>query len=210
MKVKDMINNNWFKRFFGRGRNGAKSKSIEINILCEFDAVKEELGNRFVQLSYIQSNEPKELVSEYHIPEGGIPGVREVGSLVYGYSVTVGFDGIPRVRGFGNVSSLDLGAEKIGFVEDDLGEDLQKIAERAPLVDVNTTDKEVKVVMEILGVKKEDIRINAFDGSVEVTVNNPQRKYLKTIGLPTEADIETARSKYNNGILEITFNKKKK
>ncbi|MGH9984863.1 MAG: Hsp20/alpha crystallin family protein [Nitrososphaeraceae archaeon] len=27
--------------------------------------------------------------------------------------------------------------------------------------------------------------------------------------LPTEADVKTARSKYNNGILEITFDKKK-
>ncbi|HEY6534690.1 MAG TPA: Hsp20/alpha crystallin family protein, partial [Candidatus Nitrosocosmicus sp.] len=33
--------------------------------------------------------------------------------------------------------------------------------------------------------------------------------YHKTLELPKEADIETARSTYNNGILEVTFDKKK-
>ncbi|HYO06689.1 MAG TPA: Hsp20/alpha crystallin family protein, partial [Phototrophicaceae bacterium] len=76
-------------------------------------------------------------------------------------------------------------------------------------VDVNVTDKEVKVVMEMPGVKKEEIKINAYDGEVEVTANDPLRKYHKTIELPQYADIETVKSSYNNGILEITFNKKK-
>jgi HSP20 family protein len=57
-------------------------------------------------------------------------------------------------------------------------------------------------------VKKEDIKINAFDEAVEVIANNPQRKYHKTIDLPKEANPETAKSIYQNGILEITFSKK--
>ena len=36
-----------------------------------------------------------------------------------------------------------------------------------------------------------------------------QRKYHKIIDLTKQADIETARSTYNNGILEVTFDKKK-
>ncbi|MGN6629407.1 MAG: Hsp20/alpha crystallin family protein, partial [Candidatus Nitrosocosmicus sp.] len=39
--------------------------------------------------------------------------------------------------------------------------------------------------------------------------NDPQRKYHKTIEIPQEIDIESAKSSYNNGILEVTFNKKK-
>lgn len=62
------------------------------------------------------------------------------------------------------------------------------------------------------GVKKDDIKINAFDGAVEVIAdnndNNSQRKYHTTLELPDNTDIETARSTYNNGILEITFDKK--
>ena len=41
------------------------------------------------------------------------------------------------------------------------------------------------------------------------TVDNAQRKYHKIIDLTKQADIETARSTYNNGILEVTFDKKK-
>ena len=209
MKIKDIINYDWLKRFFGRAINNAKSKSIEINRFSEFDDMEAEIERRFVQLSLIQSNAPNELVKEYLLSEVSRPRIREVRPLVYGYSMTIEFDNKLSVREFGNVPSLDEGTEKIGFAENGFGEDSPEIAERKPLVDVNTTDKEVKVVMEILGVKKEDIKIDAYDETVEVTADNPQRKYHKTIGLPPETDIETARSRYNNGILEITFDKKK-
>jgi HSP20 family protein len=45
--------------------------------------------------------------------------------------------------------------------------------------------------------------------TLEITSNDPERKYHKVIDLPTEADIETVKSTYNNGILEVIFNKKK-
>ena len=43
---------------------------------------------------------------------------------------------------------------------------------------------------------------------VEVKSEDPQRKYHRTFEIPPETDIETAKSAYNNGILEITFKKK--
>src|SRR6478752_2328068 len=59
-------------------------------------------------------------------------------------------------------------------------------------------------------IMKEDIKINAYDEKVEIkTSENTQRKYHKIIDLPKQADLETARSTYNNGILEVTFDKKK-
>jgi HSP20 family protein len=58
-------------------------------------------------------------------------------------------------------------------------------------------------------VKKDNIKINARDGEVEVLTNDAQRKYHRTVELPEETDVDTAKSTYNNGILEITFNKKK-
>ena len=56
--------------------------------------------------------------------------------------------------------------------------------------------------------KKENIKINAYETSVEISSNDEQRKYHKIIDLPPEANIETVKSKYNNGILEVIFNKK--
>ena len=52
----------------------------------------------------VSTNPPKELVREYQTPEG--EKVREVGPIVYGYSMTIGPDGKPHVREFGNVKSL--------------------------------------------------------------------------------------------------------
>jgi HSP20 family protein len=59
------------------------------------------------------------------------------------------------------------------------------------------------------GIKKENIKINAYENTVEITSDNPQKKYHKVVDLPIEADTETAKSTYNNGILEVVFSKKK-
>ena len=82
-------------------------------------------------------------------------------------------------------------------------------SKREPLADVTTSNTEVKVILEMPGVSKDKIKINAYDNSVEIKSDDPQRKYHEVIDLPPEADIETAKSSYRNGILEIMFNKKK-
>jgi HSP20 family protein len=157
----------------------------------------------------ISTNAPEELVREYETEEG--VKVREVGPIVYGYSMTIGPDGKPQVREFGNVRSLgemDSNVKKIG---QNIGKTSQISAEREPLVDVNTTDTEVKVVVEMPGIRKEDIKINTYDSQLEIaTSKDALRKYHKNIELPEQAEIETARSVYNNGVLEVTFNVKKK
>ena len=55
-----------------------------------------------------------------------------------------------------------------------------------------------------------DIKISAYDNSVEVPTKDPAKKYHRIVKLPSEADIEDTASKYTNGILEITSNKKSK
>ena len=148
----------------------------------------------------ISKNAPKELVREYQTPDGNK--VHEVGPLVYGYSMTIGPDGKPHVKEFGNIKAgkdMYLGMSKP-----------QITSEREPLSDITTTDKEVKVILEMPGIKKEDIKINTYDEKAEIrTTEGATRKYHKIIDLPKSADIETARSTYNNGILEVTFDKKK-
>jgi HSP20 family protein len=148
---------------------------------------------------------PKELIREYQTSEGAK--VREVGPLVYGYSMTVGPDGRPKVREFGNAKSL-FGQRGISASAATIGKPLTA-GEIEPLSDITTTDKDVKVVVEMPGIDKKDIKISAYDSSVEIsTTNKSERKYRSVIELPPEADTETVKSTYNNGILEITFKKK--
>ena len=74
-----------------------------------------------------------------------------------------------------------------------------------------TTDKEVKVIVEMPGISKEDIKGNAFENRVEISTSEKgERKYHKIVDLPPDADIDSVKSYYKNGILEITFNKKVK
>jgi HSP20 family molecular chaperone IbpA len=100
--------------------------------------------------------------------EGGK--VRQVGPIVYGYSMTVGPDGVPRVKEFGNVKS-PMGR---GF----FGPSMLS-AERKPFSDIATTDEEVKVAIELPGVSKENIKINAYDGTVEVISTDPIENIMK-------------------------------
>ncbi len=181
-----------------------------IDIFREFDNVQREMQRMYDQFADIQTNAPKELIKEYETQEGNK--IREVGPIVYGYSMTVGPDGKPHVQEFGNIKYLGRGNRGGGgeFTSTGLRARPEITAEREPLYDVNVTDNEVKVALEMPGVKKENIKVNAYDGRIEVLSDDPQRKYHKTIELPQqEVDIETIKSTYNNGILEIIFNKKK-
>jgi HSP20 family protein len=150
------------------------------------------------QFKDIESKAPKDLVKEYETSTGGK--VREYGPFVYGYSMTIGPDGRPKVREFGNVKSP---FSSRGFFTRPLIS-----SEREPLADVTTNDKEVKVVVEMPGVSKENIKVNVYDNSLEVTTTGTDRKYHEVIEIPPETDIETVTSTYKNGILEITFKKK--
>ena len=203
----------WFKRFFSSSDFGSSNRINNLmrnsglglfdrDFFRDFEDMEKEMERLFNQFNDMSTNAPKELVREYETQEGDK--VREVGPIVYGYSMTIGPDGKPRIREFGNVKPTSAGRSmgRIG------GSKPQISAEREPLSDVNVADKEVKVVLEMPGIKKEDIKINAYDRAIEVIADNPQRKYRKTIDLPQDVDIETARSTYNNGILEVTFDKK--
>jgi len=132
--------------------------------------------------------------------------VREFSSFVYGYSMTIEYDDKPRIRKIRNEGVGSGGSSK----KKGVSELRQHIAsERESLAEVNIYDKEVKVVLEMPGVTKDDIHIRAYENSVEIIIDHPQTKY-QVINIPQVADIKTIRSTYKNGILEIVFKKKEK
>ncbi|HET8792261.1 MAG TPA: archaeal heat shock protein Hsp20 [Nitrososphaeraceae archaeon] len=214
MSNKDIIPNDWFKRFISR-QSPFGNDSWNFNALVrEFDEMRNEMERAFSDsFKNIENRIPQDLVKEYETPEG--EKVREVGPIVYGYSMTIGPDGQPNIREFGNVKSPFIGNSNGGSSSSSGSDRRRRLlqqpsisSEREPLVDISSTDKEVKVIVEMPGIKKENIKINAYETSVEISSNDEQRKYHKIIDLPPEADIETVKSKYNNGILEVIFNKK--
>ena len=197
----------WFNRFFGgssrRSRRPGEGFFGFPDIFRGFDEMRTEMEREFEeQFKDIENIAPKDLVREYETSTGGK--VREYGPFVYGYSMTIGPDGRPKVREFGNVKSPLSSSRAAGG---SFNKPLIS-SERQPLADVTTTDKEVKVVAEMPGVSKQNIIVNVHDNSVEITTTDTERKYREVVQIPPETDIETATSTYKNGILEITFNKK--
>jgi HSP20 family protein len=175
--------------------NGEIGSTFLDEVLADFSNMKEEL-------EHLERQAPKELVTEYKESDG--TKVRKIGPIVYGYTMTVGPDGKPVIREFGNVKR----GQMYGL-NADVKPAIPEIEEREPMIDVLATEGHIKVTVEMPGVEKDKIKIDAYDNTVEVRSLESTRKYHKLIDLPTEADVKTARSKYNNGILEITFDKKK-
>jgi HSP20 family protein len=179
----------WIKRFWRKPRSGFGFPGFR-----DFDDMQKEMERMLQEHFKKFPKAPKELIREYETPEGGK--VREIGPIVYGYSAIIGPDGKPVIREFGNVKPFSLEGPKLS-------------AETEPLADIITLDKEIKVVVELPGAEKQNIHVNAHDHSVEISAETPSRKYHKVIDIPTDADVDSVKSSYKNGILELVFQKKK-
>ena len=116
-----------------------------------------------------------------------------VSPFVYGFSMSVGSDGKPVIREFGNVEPTAKGP-------------LLK-EEREPLVDVMDEGREVVVVTELPGVEKEEIKLEATERSLKISVDSAKRRYLKELDLGHLVDPRTAKATYKNGVLEVRLMK---
>jgi HSP20 family protein len=121
--------------------------------------------------------------------------VRELGPIVYGYSFKIGEDGKPIVRKFGNLNTFPSSLSGRFAVSD----------QREPVVDVIKDVDKLKVIAELPGVTKGDLRITANENSLSLESVSGERKYNKKIELPDKIEPSSGKSTYKNGILEVTF-----
>lgn len=159
-----------------------------------FREMQEMINKEFKDLT---ERVPRDLIRERELPGGSK--VKEWGPFVYGYSVTIGPDGQPEVREFGNVKpSARFGRPQIDIKE-----------EREPLVDIISTNGQVKVVAELPGVDRNDMKLQGTERTLTISVDTPERKYYKEVDLPTKVNPAKAKSTYKSGVLEVTLEKKK-
>lgn len=165
----------------------------------EIDEMFREMERMFERdFEDLSKRVPKDFIRERTLPDG--TRIKEWGPFVYGYSITIGPDGKPEIREFGNVKpSLGgrPGRPSISIKE-----------EREPLVDIFSTDSEIKVIAELPGVEKDDIKLHGTENTLTISVDTPQRKYYKEVELPSAVDPKQAKSTYKNGVLEVTLPKK--
>ncbi len=162
-----------------------------------FEDIDRMFNDMFREMS---ENMPKELYTEEKRPDGSV--VRRTGPFVYGYSMTVGPDGKPIIREFGNVKPsrrpTPFGAQRPS---------LEVKEEREPLVDIISDDSIIRVVAELPGVDKKDIYLNCSEKMLTISVDTEKRKYYKEIELPAAVDSKVGKAKYTNGVLEVTLSK---
>jgi len=156
--------------------------------------MEKAISKEFKELSM---RAPENLQRERTLHDG--TKVKSWGPFVYGYTVTVGPDGKPKVKEFGNFKT-----------ETRLGKPHMEVKEkREALADVIDSGEEIQVLVELPGVEKDDIKLSGTDDTLTILVESPQRKYFKEIELPAKVNSKKAISKYKNGVLDITIPKKK-
>jgi HSP20 family protein len=142
---------------------------------------------------------PEDFKRERKLPDGST--IPEWGPFVYGYSMTIGPDGKPKIREFGNVKPSE--DKECGFTQPCL--DVKE--EREPLVDIVNTNGEIKIIVELPGVEKEAIKLSGIEDKLTISVETPEHKYFKEIEIPEKVDPKKARTAYKNGVLEVTLPK---
>lgn len=145
----------------------------------QFENTFRRLSNRFFNSGDI-----------FEYPLGGQ--VQTFGPYYYGYEMTVGPDGKPRLKEWGN-------SKPVSAISDS--------GVREPFVDETIDEKGqiLKLVTEMPGIEKSDIQVNIDDNTVSISAEHGDRKYSAKIPLKYKVDENSAKAKYTNGVLELTL-----
>ena len=72
-------------------------------------------------------------------------------------------------------------------------------------VDIHEYDDHVTVIADLPGVAKADIDVSSNGSVLSIEAESGDRRYDERIQLPGTVDETTGRAKYNNGVLEVRF-----
>ncbi len=113
--------------------------------------------------------------------------------FVSGFSFKMGPEGKPSIQIFG-----DSPIKHDGF--------------RSPIneqiVDVNSD--QLRVILEMPGVEKQDINVDATEETAVITAERGEKKYRAELNLKSPVRPDSGKAEYKNGILEISFSLKDK
>ena len=104
---------------------------------------------------------------------------------MYGISVRMGGDGMPKIDTFGRRPKDDT---------------------REPIVDVFEEEKRVQVIAELPGVDEKEVSVALKGTTLTIRAGKGERKYKKEIDLEIPVKGEP-KTQYRNGILEINIEK---
>ncbi len=145
----------------------------------EFDRLLKKMSRSFMNLDEV-FDETKE--------SGNI---QSYGPFYYGYTMTVGPDGKPVVKEYGNVKPALLPTSDT----------------REPLVDTLVDEKEkvLKLIAEMPGVEKKDVKVVVENKTVSIDAEHGEKKYHVKVPIKQKVNKDSAKASYTNGILELKF-----
>lgn len=161
-----------FKNFFG-------------DMEREFVQVEDMLSRAFNTAREISTSLPSSMTNASKFP------------YYYGYQITVGPDGKPRIREFGNMRPSAKGLVEQANV-------------REPLIDTSIDEKNNLLIItaEMPGISKEDIKLNLSEKYITLHAEHGDKKYHSEIPIDLELDETSAKATYTNGILELKIKRK--
>lgn len=74
-------------------------------------------------------------------------------------------------------------------------------------MDIHESDAEVRVVADIPGVDKEEIELKCDGQTLHLDAEGDGRTYSERLSLPSPVDEGSASATYNNGVLEVVFDR---
>jgi HSP20 family protein len=145
----------------------------------EFDSLFKKMSRSFMNLDDVFER----------ASESG--NVQSYGPFYYGYTMTVGPDGKPVVKEYGNVKPSLLPTSDT----------------REPFVDTLVDEKEkvLKLVAEMPGVEKKDVKVIVNDKTVNIDAEHDEKKYHAKVPISHKVDKDSAKASYKNGVLELKF-----
>ena len=83
----------------------------------------------------------------------------------------------------------------------------RKFEEQKPLIDIFQENNTVTIVAEIVGFNKESLKISVKDQKLTLSAKSKDRRYYKSLNLPTVVIPNAMHTKFKNGVLEIKLKK---
>jgi HSP20 family protein len=78
---------------------------------------------------------------------------------------------------------------------------------REPLTDICEGEKDITVIAEMPGIERANIELETGEDFLVIKVEKGERKFFKELPLHKKIVPNSAKAKYNNGVLEITLQK---
>lgn len=152
-----------------------------------FEKISKNLPPEFQNLS------PEDLMREFRKNKSKF-GLNS--PIMYGFNVNIDKDGKPKIDSFGNIKPKPYSGKPVVK------------SKREPLVEVVEEKDQIIVIAEMPGVDRDDIELEATSDSLIIsTKENANRDYYKNVKLTSAVNLDVAKARYTNGILEVRLNK---